>query len=55
MGKQRMLRKCEDMEENEQIKTIMELGRERQFLDVICRNYTSVYYADLANDIAEPL
>ena len=50
-----MFRKCEDMEENEQVKTIMELGRERQFLDVICRNYTSVYYADLANDIAEPL
>ena len=28
---------------------------ERQFLDVICRDYTSVHYADLRNDIAEPL
>ena len=28
---------------------------ERQFLDVICRDYTSVHYGDLVNDIAEPL
>ena len=28
---------------------------ERPFLDVICRDYTSVHYADLRNDIAEPL
>lgn len=28
---------------------------ERQFLEVICRDYTSVYYVDLFNDVAEPI
>lgn len=28
---------------------------ERQFLEVICRDYTSVYYVDLKNDVAEPI
>ena len=28
---------------------------EHQFLEVICRDYTSVYYVDLFNDIAEPI
>ena len=28
---------------------------ERQFLDVICRDYTSIHYVDLKNDVAEPL
>ena len=28
---------------------------ERQFLEVICRDYTSVHYVDLKNDIAEPI
>lgn len=41
--------------ETEQMETIMELGRERQFLEVICRDYTSVYYVDLKRDEGEPL
>ena len=28
---------------------------EHQFLEVICRDYTSVYYVDLFNDVAEPI
>lgn len=28
---------------------------ERQFLEVICRDYTSVYYVDLFHDVAEPI
>ena len=28
---------------------------EHQFLEVICRDYTSVYYVDLRNDVAEPI
>ncbi len=28
---------------------------ENQFLEVICRDYTSVYYVDLRNDVAEPI
>ena len=28
---------------------------EHQFLEVICRDYTSVYYVDLKNDVAEPI
>lgn len=28
---------------------------EHQFLEVICRDYTSVYYVDLCNDVAEPI
>ena len=38
-----------------QAESTRELGTERQFLDVICRDYTSVYFADLNHDIAEPL
>lgn len=38
-----------------QVESSRELGTERQFLDVICRDYTSVYFADLNHDIAEPL
>ena len=41
--------------EKEQVETIMELGRERQFLDVICRDYTTVHFVDLKNDVGEPL
>lgn len=33
----------------------LELDRERQFLNVLCRDYTSVYYADLASDTFEAL
>lgn len=39
----------------EQAESSRELGTERQFLDVICRDYTSVHFADLYHDIAEPL
>lgn len=39
----------------EQTETIRNLVTERQFLNVICRDYTSVYYADFKNDIVEPL
>ena len=45
----------ENDKQKEQVDTIIELGRERQFLDVICRDYTSVYYADLKNNYVEPL
>ena len=31
------------------------LSTERQLLDVLCRDYTSVYYANLKEDMAEPL
>lgn len=39
----------------EQTETSQKLVTERQFLNVICRDYTSVYYIDLKNDIMEPL
>ena len=29
--------------------TLTALEQERQFLEVLCRDYTSVYYADLLN------
>ena len=29
--------------------SISALEQERQFLEVLCRDYTSVYYADLLN------
>ena len=35
--------------------SISALEQERQFLEVLCRDYTSVYYADLLNDVFEPL
>ncbi len=38
-----------------QAESTRKLGVERQFLDVICRDYTSVHYADLLHDTAEPL
>ena len=41
--------------ENLKKETSGKLITERQFLDVICRDYTSVHYADLKNDIGEPL
>ena len=39
----------------EQAEKSQELRTERQFLEVICKDYTTVHYADLKNDIAEPL
>lgn len=33
----------------------IELERERKFLEVLCREYTSVYFVDLLNDTAEAL
>lgn len=39
----------------EQAEKTEELRTERQFLEVICKDYTTVHYADLKNDIAEPL
>ena len=33
----------------------IELKREREFLDVLTRDYTSVYYVDLGTDLVEPL
>ena len=32
-----------------------ELEQERLFLDVLCRDYTSVFFVDLEKDLAEPL
>lgn len=32
-----------------------ELERERQYLEVLCRDYTTVYHLDLVNDTLEPL
>ncbi len=40
---------------NPQQKLSENLITERQFLEVICRDYTSVHYVDLKNDIAEPM
>ncbi len=34
---------------------LKKLSEERAFLDVLCRDYTSVHYADLNTDVAEPL
>lgn len=39
----------------EQVKSSMKLNIERRFLEVICRDYTTVHYANLEQDIAEPL
>lgn len=36
-------------------KSRLELDRERKFLNVLCRDYTSVYYADLESDTFEAL
>ena len=33
----------------------IELERERRFLDVLCRDYTTVYHLDLINNTLEPL
>ncbi len=41
--------------EHEQAENSMKLGTERRFLDVLCRDYTSVSYVNLYNDIVEPL
>lgn len=42
-------------EEILQKRIIDELNTERKFLDVICRDYTTVHYANLEEDTAEPL
>ena len=39
----------------EQAEKTEELRTERLFLEVICKDYTTVHYAELKNDIAEPL
>lgn len=41
--------------EQEQVENSMKLDIERRFFEVLCRDYTTVHYADLMNDIAEPL
>lgn len=41
--------------EQEQAENSMKLDIERRFFEVLCRDYTTVHYADLMNDIAEPL
>lgn len=41
--------------EHAQAENSMKLGIERRFFEVLCRDYTTVHYADLINDIAEPL
>lgn len=41
--------------EHAQAENSMKLDIERRFFEVLCRDYTTVHYADLINDIAEPL
>ena len=38
-----------EMEDGNQ-RTAQELSQERMFLDVLCRDYTSVYYLNLNED-----
>ena len=42
-------------EEQKESKTVKELRQERLFLEVLCRDYTSVYYFNLKNDTLEVL
>lgn len=43
------------LDQTEKTEANLKLGTERQLLEVICRDYTTVHYADLKTDIAEPL
>lgn len=45
----------ENTKDTSVLEIVGNLITERQFLDVICRDYTSVHYGDLKNDFAEPL
>lgn len=54
MNTETLEKKIEILEHAQAENSIM-LGTERRFLDVLCRDYTTVHYADLGNDISEPL
>lgn len=43
------------MDQLEQMEMHGKLSVERQLLDVLCRDYTAVYFANLKEDMAEPL
>lgn len=43
------------MDQLEQMEMHRKLSAERQLLDVLCRDYTAVYFANLKEDMAEPL
>lgn len=44
-----------DKDKQKENKTVDELRKERLFLEVLCRDYTAVYYFDLKNDTLEIL
>lgn len=44
-----------DKDQQKENKTVDELRKERMFLEVLCRDYTAVYYFDLKNDTLEIL
>lgn len=51
----RFLEAKEDERKEKTSKTVEELRKERLFLEVLCRDYTSVYYFDLRDDTCEIL
>lgn len=55
MDNTKTLEKKIEILEQAQAENSMKLGTERRFLEVLCRDYTSVSYANLRSDIVEPL